>query len=385
MKRFILRLLLFLLILPFVLELSVRLFIPQQLIRFDNIYVPEEGLGQVPAPNLDMTLNTGERDIRYITDSEGVRIGQHPVVNPQKRILVLGDSFVVAMQVEYEDSTVGILESDLSGTLGYPVSVANMGSAAFNVNHYHIREKRELAEGSYDLVVVLLYAGNDFVSRRVDSYEAFSTTTTSTLRLPRSLSRDELVDAVFYPVNDFLETSSHLYVLLKDRASTLLAKVGLSERYFPQELLRSEADSPVWETTASILADIQADAARHQTPVLFALLPSVYQIDSAYLDWAYQAFGVTPNQVDVEQPGKLLAAALRPYTITLLDTFIPLREAYERGNTELFGDVDTHLSPEGHQVVADFLEPYIIKALTSQSEPPNNAFSPAGSLSPVPV
>ena len=59
------------------LEGAVRLFLPQQLLFYrPDLYRLDEHLGWRFAPDLDTRVNTGERDVRLLTDAWGLRIGK---------------------------------------------------------------------------------------------------------------------------------------------------------------------------------------------------------------------------------------------------------------------------------------------------------------------
>jgi lysophospholipase L1-like esterase len=366
-KRFLVRLLVFAVLAVFVMEGTVRVFAPQQLIRYDAIYVTDDGLGQMPAPDLDVIVNTGERDVLLKTDAYGHRIGAgEQSTAPDIRVLAVGDSFTAALQVDYEQTMTAHLESQLSGDMNKKVQVVNAGNASLDVNGYRIAAARELSREQYDLVVVFIYSGNDFTDRVVESYAPRPLAEQTNLRLPRSLSLRELQNALLYPINNWLEMHSHLFVLLKDRASIFLARLGLSARYFPSELLRENRDDPMWLNTAQILAGLRDDAAGQGTPVIFVLLPTIYQVDQSYIDWAAQAFGVSKDEVDVQQPSRLLSENATRFDLDLIDVLPSFEAAFEAGTT-LYGQVDTHLSPEGHELVASAIEAHVQDILESDS------------------
>src|SRR5205807_8247065 len=88
---------------------------------------------------------------------------------------------------------------------------------------YLMEARREVGREPFDVVLVSVYLGNDVVLRRVERYPPGPPVDAPfhRLRLPRRLTYGELVDAVFYPINDFLKARSHLFVFVKQRASTL--------------------------------------------------------------------------------------------------------------------------------------------------------------------
>ncbi len=229
-------------------EVLVRIVAPQQVIvKRPDIWQPVDTLGWAHRPGVNTTINTGERTARLFTDRDGFRVGSLGRLEGKRRILLLGDSFMEALQVDYEQSLAGLLETRLAARLGETVAVRNTGVGGWDPPQYLMEARREVGREPLDLVLVSVYLGNDVVSRRIERYPPGPPVDAPfhQLRLPRRLTYGELVDAVFYPINDFLKARSHLFVLVKKEASTLRMRLGLTAEYFPDELLRREAASRV--------------------------------------------------------------------------------------------------------------------------------------------
>jgi len=346
------------------LELAVRLLAPQQLIRLrPDVWIPDDGLGWRHAPNLDVRVNTGERTVRLLTDGDGFRIGERTIDRPRYRILALGDSFLEAIQVPYEDTLGAHLEALLASELGAPVRVVNAGVGGWDPNHYLIQARLELPRRSYDAVVVFLFAGNDVVAWRRDRIPPRPSRRAHRLRLPRSLAAGELIDAVAYPINDALETRSHLFILLKNRFKFLLMRLGLSQHYVPATLSTATRDQPAWEITADLARDIADEAEARGLPSLFVLLPGLYQVDPEIGRRYAGALGIDPSTLDLDQPSELLAPLFARRGLELIDATPALRRALQAGERELYGRVDTHLGPAGHRRVAELVAPLLAARL----------------------
>src|SRR5207247_748392 len=152
-------------------ELAVRFVAPQQLIvKRPDIWQPVDTLGWTHRPNVNTTINTGERTVRVITDHDGFRVGVAGRVEGKKRILLLGDSFMEALQVGYEQSLAGLLEARLPLRLGEPIAVRNGGVGGWDPLQYLMEARRRLGREGFDLVIVAVYRGNDVFSRRIERY-----------------------------------------------------------------------------------------------------------------------------------------------------------------------------------------------------------------------
>lgn len=360
------------------LELAVRLGAPQQLItlRPDMWQPADDGVGWRHTPNAATTINTGERTARWHTDARGFRIPDDPVTTKAAwHVLAIGDSFVEAIQVDYADTMTAQLESALSRPWEKPGRIINAGVGGYDPNHYRLVATAELAAGRYRAALVFVYLGNDIVPKVRERYERRPMAARRALRWPRNLRPAEWVSAVGYPINDFLERRAHVFVLAKNRAKFLLMRVGLSAHYLPSTLQVSSADSPAWDVTAGILEDITLVAASHDTPVLFVLLPAVTQIEEAASRQYLEALEIDPASVDLDQPNRLLVPRLEARGIPFVDTTPALRAAQAAGRGPLYGRVDTHLSPNGHAVVAEAVLPVLID-LVAKHEAPSQDDSP---------
>ncbi len=344
-----------LLLAALMLEGGVRAMAPQQLIELrPDIWVPDyEGLGWRQRDGLDTTVNTGERTVRLRTGNHGHRISGSPRDEPALRVLALGDSFTVGLQVEYDELFTARLERRLTERMGKTVEMVNTGVGGWGPSHYYLEAERELASGRFDAVLLGLFAGNDIEERRVDSFPPKQASVVHSFHWPQPWSRRGLVEAVAYPANDLLERRSHAFVLARAVAWRQLMRLGLSARALPPSILATEATSQRWGITADLVAAMVDHARLTEVPVVVCLIPGAYQVDPS-LALAYaSAIGVDPGLIDAEQPSRLLGAALAARGIALVDLLGPMRKT---GAGPLFGSVDTHLSPAGHGVVADALE-----------------------------
>lgn len=358
----------------------VRLVAPQELVlKRPDIWKPDSRLGWVHHAGLATTVNTGGGTVRLYTDERGFRVGAGGRRSGEKTVLVLGDSFMEALQVEYEETVPSLLEQRLPSLTGHTIAVRNAAVGGWDPPHY-LRRLHSLLEDDaerYDLVLGFIYLGNDVVSRRPDEIPARTPKQTHPLRWPRSLAAAEVIDAWLYPINDFLETRSHLFVLAKRQLDVLLMRLGLTAAYFPEVLEEAQETSARWRTTADICADMTELAGRFEVPSLFVLLPAPVQVEGdTYRDYV-EGFGIDTTTVDLDQPNRLLGRELEARGVALVDATRALREAYRRGD-RLYGEVDRHFTAEGHRVVALDIEDRVAELLADWTDRPRAAMIPDG-------
>ena len=95
-------------------ELLVRQVAPQQLIIIrPGVWQPADSVGYVFRSNLDTEINTGERTVGLSTDDAGFRVGSNGRADGDRHLLLIGDSFMAALQVSYEQSLAGLMEEEV--------------------------------------------------------------------------------------------------------------------------------------------------------------------------------------------------------------------------------------------------------------------------------
>jgi len=340
-------------------EVAIRLIAPQQLILVrPDVWQAVDTVGWRFRPNLDTKVNWGERTVRVYTDQDGFRVGRSGRVNapPSRRVLLMGDSFMAALQVEYEQSLAGLFESDLH------VAVRNAGQAGWDPPQYYLGVREALTRDTFGLVVVSVYLGNDVVTSRPERIPPRVPVEIHHLRVPHSLAKAEVVDALVRPLNDYLEERSHLFIFVKQRLETLLMRAGISADYFPDEFRKNTRESSRWDVTTGMLADIATMASRRHIPTLFVLIPAPFQVDTATFHHFAIGFGLDSSSVDMDQPSRLIADRLRARHLDVVDVLACFR-AMNANGPKLYGDVDRHLSPRGHEVLALLVEPRVRELL----------------------
>lgn len=337
-------------------EITVRVAAPQQLILIrPDVWEAVDTLGWMRRPNIETRMNTGERTVTVRTDSARFRVGATGRREAATQVLLLGDSFMEALQVEYEQSTAGLLEAGLEATAGRPVAVRNAGVSGWSPNQYRLLARRELANAPYALIVVAVFVGNDVIGESLDRIPPRVPVERQRFRFPRSTAPRELIAALAAPVNDVLEVRSHLYILAKNSLSTMRMRLGLTADYFPRWYQKAEADSPAWGVTVDVLRALAEEAQAMGTPTLFVLVPERLQVHSDEFLRYLTGFDIDPASVDLDQPSRVLREGLEAAGLRVVDALGPFRAA--AGDTRLHGVVDQHLSPEGHRVLTDLILP----------------------------
>jgi hypothetical protein len=320
-------------------------------------------VGWTNRPNVHTTINTGERTATVITDSDGFRIGRAGRSIGSEHVLLIGDSFAQALQVDYEKSFAYLIERGLTARRGHPVAVWDAGVDGWDPPQYLYRARQLLSTRPVAMVLVSIYLGNDIVSS-ARPLPPRNPAPTFSFHVPRQLSRSELVTDLLRPIDDILKRHSELYILAKNSLKTTEMRWGLTGIAFPDELLRSSAGSKRWQVTAALCDSIAQFAAQHGARTMFVLIPAPYQVDDLQLKTFARGFGIDLASVDLDQPNRLLGDAMRRRGLTVLDPLSDFRRRARNGE-QLYGYVDRHLTPAGHVALSAAVVPAIASAMAS--------------------
>jgi hypothetical protein len=148
--------------------------------------------------------------------------------------------------------------------------------------------------------------------------------------------------------------------------TTVFMRFGLTGTDYPEETLKSRRDSPRWSVTAGIFRDLAAAAAAKGVPTLFVLVPAPYQINAHTLGEFSRGFGLDADSIDVDQPTTQLLAAMTTDSLRVFDALPGFRAADQQG-IQTHGNIDRHLTPEGHVVLEGLLEDSVAALLARKA------------------
>jgi hypothetical protein len=229
------------------------------------------------------------------------------------------------------------------------------GAGGWGPNQYLLLSKSKLASARLDMQLVFLYLENDVEQVRVESYPPRHPAPYHKLRLPRRMTQAELIDAIFYPINDWLETRSHAFILFRTRMQPLLARWGLSATVIPYTVYRSAVDKNWWDLTSDVCHEIALNGARHGIPTIFILIPPAFFFrEQALDDYGYEA-----ATMDLTQAYRIMKPKLEAKGLQIVD-LVPAIEARMKSGIDCFGEIDSHFNAEGHRVAANVILPVIL-------------------------
>lgn len=204
------------------LEVSVRMLhlIPEQ---SDTFTQPHPELGWFHIPNKEGRWSTGtkEFDVQIHINSLGLHDREYTYEKPSGtfRILVLGDSFAEALQVELENSFQEILETKLNSTLDVPFEVLNGGFGGWGTDDELLFYQVEGRKYNPDFVLLAFFPLND----PYDNYSAAPILTDGEVQV---VVAPDKRPGIIWTVKTFLARHSRAYIFLGENLPRLLPPVA---------------------------------------------------------------------------------------------------------------------------------------------------------------
>lgn len=283
----------------------------------------------------------------------------------EKRVLVLGDSYVWGQGVLDDETVPARLEQALRKS-GRTVTVGNAGMFGAGPREWSYTLERHRAAFDPDLVVVVMYVGNDVLN---------------TLMEPLSVADGWLMISGTTGLRDSWRFRLMLSSRVWNHVERLFAKnrvedmVGAAlQRYSPGIPARVEegmfldrdpardSELPFLGTVETLLAghfQQTADAARG-VPIFAVLLPS-YRVARAGYATLVEEFGLDPDLHERGRGGARLQRLFAAQGIEMVDLTERILGAPD--HKSLYLPIDAHFSIKGCEKVAEWLLPEIEKRL----------------------
>jgi len=277
------------------------------------------------------------------------------------RVLVLGDSYVAAMEVEARAAFHKLLEDRLNtedplGRGSYQVIALGQGNRAQEAQLGWLREFGPRYRP--DLVLLVFFCGNDVMENSRATFERASRYGTFQLKvvIPRKIA--------FYN-RLFRLRSSRLNGFVADRLTSLYAS---RMYFFDRDVTREQLQSPdaevyrvpppaewaaAWETTARLLGEVRDEAGRQGAAFAMAIISGPQAIAEA----SQERLRRGGAGIDLLQPERWVGDWSAGHGVPAL----ALGEAFRAaGIDKVFWRYDAHLTPYGHQAAAEALYPFLL-------------------------
>ncbi len=381
-----------------VLEIAVRLLpLPSPpggfFMDFSRHYICAPTTGWVGRPNYQGANSGPEYDQPVRLNSKGMNDTEHALQKKDNvfRILLVGDSFTQAMQVDESQTAHQQLESLLNERLGSPersFEVVNTGVSAWGTSQELVYYREHGRFYQPDLVLLLFFIGNDIENNlpghaiTLDGFNCFSPyfpmcdgklKTDPWYYIPGvdpawnscSPARKWLTSGLSY-----FQQNSYLFAKIEPLFLSLKKRRMYGQEYgWPLvELYQPEESEEVrygWQVTEALLSQFNSEVSADGTDFGTALIGPVQVIElSQYTEAQLQTFYQAEPYLagaDINQPNRRLVSFLQSQNIPVVDLQQPMIDYTGATGAQLYFPLDGHWTAEGNRLAAELIFGWLVE------------------------
>lgn len=288
-------------------------------------------------------------------NSAGMRDVEHTLEKPADayRVLVLGDSFMEAVQVPFDSAFSAILQRTLPPVNGRKIEVINAGVSGWGTDdalRYFDHYGRKY---SPDLVVLAMTLHNDISDNLRERWHSARSGSLQVQQVP-AMSAWKFREL---QLKAFLASHFHLYQLLRRvKHEREMARAGAELNAHVVALFRNPQPPEIeygFNLTEQLIGRLQSQVADAGSKLVVVLLPIVYQLsDTTFTQFVARA-GVAAEQMDAMLPQQRIREAAARHGVPVIDLLPAFRAAVERDKAQLYIEWDGHWNEAGHRLAAE--------------------------------
>ena len=315
---------------------------------FQGLFTGDDRIGYRLQPNARAHFATAEFETDIAINNVGVRDSEDlpPKAPGERRVLILGDSLVLSVQVPFDQTFGELLEAQLNASSSARYRVINAGVQGYGPVEQLLFFRRIVDQVQPDIVLATVFVGNDAeeavvsepkLSGKRDSAEALRESFVTSLR--RTVRRSMVLQ------------------LLRLRVVTATDRFQFKAP--PEPPLQSYAAEPPpriargIEITRACLQQLRVEAEQRGARVAILLMPARFQVDDGDYGRLRQTVKETGGELLRDAATTRFSEGLADLAVPMTDLLPPLRQSLP--GPDLFFQQNVHLTPRGHQVVANHL------------------------------
>jgi hypothetical protein len=340
------------------------------------IHLPDDYLGRVHASNSNFVFEedfSREFKVRRRTNSLGLIGEEVAVKKPQNvfRILVLGDSFTEALQVEegrnFCERLQYLLNKQSPNSKYSHYEVLNAGISGYSPISEYLYFKKELFRLEPDLVILQLFPNDVFEDNKVSAMSIIDEDGLP-LKINRFFIKDlnnSLPNEFWYKFKKYLLKKSKFFQVIvrakrkfykrsyTHREKTKLPEFNDSNQFFiiqDYNPLFQDKDFRIrtWQATKRYILAIRQLAKENNAKFFIVLIPVEFQLNREE-DVKIDSVSFSSSNLYFNNLLKDLCSRENIYFLDLLTTF------KKNKDKELYYYKDGHLKDQGHKIVAETL------------------------------
>jgi len=323
--------------------------------EFQRLFTPDPVLGYRLKPGATARFTTAEFDSRITINQAGVRDREiEPKAPGERRLVVLGDSLVMSVQVPLEETFVARLEQRLNASAVPPATyrVINAGVQGYGPVEEYLFHRDVTSALQPDVVILGLYPGNDAVEAAATAFRLREGGT------PRQADDGLSAGQRFTQWRRRMIRKSVVLQIARMRVTTALDRFGWRPEIDPPLRTYLADAPPEIEKGIAVARDAVARlatlTASQGARLVVVLLPARFQVDDDDYGRLKEIVGRSGKTLERDLATERFAKALRGLGVPVLDVLPPLREAARV--SDVYMQSTAHFTPFGHDALATILE-----------------------------
>jgi hypothetical protein len=314
---------------------------------FQALFLQDPQVGYRLKPNAHARYTTEEFSTDLTINAQGVRDDRDigPKAPDERRVVVLGDSLVLSVQVDLAETFCKQLETRLAATDSlHRWRVINAGVQGYGPVDEWLFYRHVVERFQPDIVLVVVFVGNAVAAT---DKEAWLDTAGPPTSAPATIAAGGIRRLV---------RASMVLQYARLRVNQLKARLNGPG---PERPLASYlADPPAdvlrgLDVSRRAIGLIAARATSQGAHTAIVLMPARFQTDDADYRRLAQIAAQTGDTLVRDAATDRFRQALAPIGVPMLD-LLPVLQA-QRDRSDLFFQQNIHLTPRGHRVVAEAL------------------------------
>ncbi|RME76137.1 MAG: hypothetical protein D6784_06510 [Chloroflexi bacterium] len=328
-------------------------------------------------PHFHTTVETQGYYHELTLNSRGMHDTEHPLDKPPGvyRILMLGDSFVQAVQVKEEETAHQVLEDLLnSQNNGQQYEVISAGVGGWGTGQQLMYYRTEGRRYRPDMVLLMFFLGNDVKDNLpgrgvtvdgLNSYAPYFTLAGRGLDPAPWYFAPGLPPAMgsappgWKPVNNFLGRlyqHSRLYRQIEPLVARAPEQPSMLDFY----LGHNPTFDYAFELTLALVEQLGLEVAQDGAQFRVALISPVDLLQFSQMtpderEAIYRKMPGLRRAEEIDPPNRRIADRLSQKQIEVLDLFPPFLEHYQQADTPLYFEGDKHWTPAGNRLAGETL------------------------------
>jgi len=287
-------------------------------------------------------------------NSAGMRDGEHAVAKPHDvlRVLVLGDSFIEALQVPFEASFPSLLQRELSTRVPRRVEVINASVSGWGTDDELKYLTSYGRQWKADVIVVAMTLYNDVSDNLRERFHRMR----DGALVERSDTRASFADYTLTQVKGYLATRFQIYQLLIRAKRTREMRAEAQQLHTHVGTLfddaRDERTVRGLELTRLLLERLRTIADGDGSRVVVMLIPLGVQLtDTQFAEFARGSNG-SPRRLEIDRPQREMKRVGERASVDVIDLLPGFRAWVASGRDGLYLARDGHWDRAGHDLAA---------------------------------